>query len=350
MPTEVVEIVGLGSYLPATAVGLGFFYEAGMPVDPMADSPLLRLPPTRRHVAPGERAAEMIERAARPLFERLGLEPAGNVDALLTNVLLPDGMFTGCGSETADRLGCTPEWLLDLHNGGCASFSYMLKVAGALIAGGGARTALLATVQNTAGQVYSQPEIRKLPHAAVPGDGCGVVYVRAGDGTGPGATVLGVRTRHTPGTALDIGVVTADGRRYWEPGPGALDVRADPARTKATLDLGNRLVPELVEELCAELGLAVADIDLLVTNQPNRIFLRNWRDALGLPPERHFDTFDRFGNLYGAGVAVTLEHAAREGRIADGALVVTAGFAHAGDFASAAALRWHGGPVAAGAD
>ena len=341
-----LELAGLGSYLPATVVGLDFFYAAGMPPDPMPNSPLLRLPPERRHVATGERAAAMIERAARPLLDALGVDPAGEVDVLLTNVLLPDGMFTGCGAETADLLGCRPEWILDLHNGGCAVFSYMLKLAGALIAGG-ARGALLATVQNTAGQVYSQPEIRRLPHAAVPGDGCGVAYVRAGDGTGP--EVLGVRTRHTPGTALDIGVVTADGRRYWEPGPGALDVKADPDKTKETLALGNRLVPELVEELVAGLGLTAADIDVLVTNQPNRIFLRNWRDALGLPAERHVDTFDRFGNLYGAGAAVTLEHATRAGRIPDGALVVTAGFAHAGDFASAAALRWHASPVATGA-
>jgi 3-oxoacyl-[acyl-carrier-protein] synthase III len=341
------SIVGLGSYLPETVVGLDFFYEAGMPPDPMPNSPLMRLPPRRHHVARGERASAMIERAARPMFDRLGIPPDGNVDVLLTNVLLPDGMFTGCGAETADLLGCTPEWIIDLHNSGCASFPYMLKVAGALVAGGGARTVLLATVQNTAGQLFSQPEVRKQPHAALPGDGCGVAYLRAGGG-GPGAAVLGVQTRHTPGTAMDIGVVTADGRRYWEAGGSAVEVKADPDKQKETLALGNRLVPELVEELCERLGLAVADIDVLVTNQPNRIFLRNWRDALGLPTERHLDTFDRFGNLYGAGVAVTLDHAAREGRIADGALVVLAGFAHAGDFAAAAALRWQGLPAMGG--
>jgi 3-oxoacyl-[acyl-carrier-protein] synthase III len=343
---ESVEIVGLGSYLPKTVVGMDFFYEAGMPLDPMADSLLLRLPPQRHHVAPGERAATMIERAARPMFDALGIEPTA--DVLLTNVLLPDGMFTGCGTEVADLLGLSPEWMFDLHNGGCAAFSYMLKVVGALAAGSGARTALLATVQNTAGQVYSQPEIRKLPHAAVPGDGCGVAYVRIGPTASPGVTVLGARTRYTPGTALDIGVVTQDGRRYWEPGSGALDVKADPEKTKQTLELGNRVVPEVVKGLFDDLGLNIADIDVLITNQPNRIFLRKWRDALAVPKDKHLDTFDRFGNLYGAGVAVTLEHAAREGRIPDGALVVTAGFAHAGDFASAAALRWRGAPVAAG--
>ncbi len=337
-----IGIVGLGSYLPEKVVGLDFFRDPGAPADPLANSALFKAPAQRHHVGEGERAAGMIAEAARPMFSRLGLEPAGNVDVLLTNVLLPDALFTGCGAETAHLLGCRPEWVIDLHNGGCASFPYMLKLAQALVAGGGARTALLATVQNTAGQVFSHPEVRTRPHASTPGDGCGIAYVRAGGG----AEVLGTQIRHSPETAMDLGPATSDGRRYWEPGTGALDVYFDPDKTKETLALGNQLVPAVVRELCERIGVEVEDIDVLITNQPNRVFLRNWRRDLGLPAERHLDTFDRFGNLYGAGMAVTLEHAVRAGQVADGDLVMLAGFAHAGDFAAAAAVRWRGGGAA----
>ncbi|CAM5279237.1 hypothetical protein SALBM135S_08618 [Streptomyces alboniger] len=58
--------------------------------------------------------------------------------------------------------------------------------------------------------------------------------------------------------------------------------------------------------------------------------------------KRHLDTFDRCGNLYGAAVPVTLDQAARDGELRDGDLVVMSGFAHAGDFAAAAAVRWNG--------
>jgi 3-oxoacyl-[acyl-carrier-protein] synthase-3 len=332
-----ISVVDVGSYLPDAVVDLDFFRAEGAGPVPMEDSPLFGPPRLRRHVAPGERAGDLIAAAATPMFERLGIEPDGNVDLLITNVLLPDQLFTGCGAETAHRLGCTPEWIIDLHNGGCASFIYMLKIAQRILAGGGARTALLATVQNSAGQVFSHPAIRQLPHAVVPGDGCGVAYVRAG---GEGSEVLGVRTRNTPAVALDLGPSTQDGRAYWAPGEGALDVRFDPAKTADTLALGNRLVPELVTELCADIGIGVDEIDLLITNQPNRIFLRNWRQALDIDADRHLDTFDVFGNLFGAGALVTLDHAVRAGRVRDGDLVVVAGFAHAGDFAAASALRW----------
>ena len=61
--------------------------------------------------------------------------------------------------------------------------------------------------------------------------------------------------------------------------------------------------------MCDRIGLKPGDIDLLVTNQPNRVFLRNWREALELPRERHVDTFDECGNLFAAGIPVNLDRA-----------------------------------------
>ncbi|MFD0527386.1 3-oxoacyl-[acyl-carrier-protein] synthase III C-terminal domain-containing protein [Kitasatospora arboriphila] len=102
-------------------------------------------------------------------------------------------------------------------------------------------------------------------------------------------------------------------------------------------------MPDLVSEVCARIGVPTAEIDVLVTNQPNRAFLENWRRSLGLPPDRHPDTFDRCGNLFGAAIPVTLDRARRSGRVKDGDLVVLGGFAHAGDYAGAAAVRWGAG-------
>ncbi|MFD5556929.1 3-oxoacyl-ACP synthase III family protein [Streptomyces sp. NPDC127068] len=332
-----VGVVDFGSFLPETVVGTDFFVDPDAPADPLAGLALFRLPPTRHHVAPRERAADMIAKAARPVFERLDRPPAGNVDVLITNVLLPDELFTGIGAEAAQLLGVEPEWIVDLHNGGCASFMYMMELARKIMADGTARTALIANVQNSAGQVFAQPDVRTQSHAPIPGDGCGVAYLEVG----APSPILGVRTRNVPAHARDLGLVTPDRRKYWEPGTGQMDIRFDPEKTTEIMERGNTLVPELVAELLKDLAVTSEEIDVLVTNQPNRIFLKNWREALGLPPERHPDTFDRFGNLYGAAVPVTLDRAARTGGLADGDLVVMSGFAHAGDFAAAAAVRWN---------
>ena len=78
---------------------------------------------------------------------------------------------------------------------------------------------------------------------------------------------------------------------------------------------GNRQVPEVALAVCDRIALPAKDIDLLITNQPNRAFLRNWRDALELPESRHVDTFDECGNLFGAGIPVNLDRAIRDGRL-----------------------------------
>jgi 3-oxoacyl-[acyl-carrier-protein] synthase-3 len=134
----------------------------------------------------------------------------------------------------------------------------------------------------------------------------------------------------------------ADGTEYWEPSSSQAMISFNQERFREIIDRGNRLVPEIVRDLCARIDVSPEEIDVLVTNQPNRIFLGKWREALAIDPRKHLETFDRFGNLYGAGVPVTLDHAVRDGDIRPGDLVVLAGFAHAGDFAAAAALRWQG--------
>ena len=331
-----VSIVDFGSYLPGPPVGIDYFLAGAEPVDdPMANHPLFRKPTTRHHVGPDERAADMIYQAAKPMFDRLGIPPAGNVDMLMTNVLLPDHPITGSGAEAAHLLGCVPDWVVDVHNGGCASLPYMLKMARTIIGSGAANSALLCNVQNTGGQVFTQDEIRTQAHAATPGDGCGVVYVTASEQS----PILGVTTYNDPECARDFGFSASD-RKYWEPGATQMELKFDESKLTDIIARGNGLVPKVVTELCVDLGVSTSDIDVFVTNQPNQLFLRNWRKALDLPAERHIDTFDQLGNLYGATVSVNLDRALRAGQVKNGDLVVMAGFAHAGDFAAAAAVRW----------
>ena len=200
----------------------------------------------------------------------------------------------------------------------------------------GTTSALVVAVQNVAGQGMTQTEVRKLAQAPVPGDGCGVGLLRKSEE----APVLGTVCRNYPEFAGDMTGEVDPPRKYWEAGPGQWRVSFNEAKVVKVFARGNRLVPEVATAVCDQIGVHSRDVDLLVTNQPNRLFLRNWREALELPPEKHFDTFDECGNLFGAGIPVNLDMANRAGRIPNGALVLMSAFAHAGDFAGAAAVRW----------
>lgn len=327
-----VSLAGTASYLPEHIVDRDFFGGG-------KGTGMFRGPERRHHIAAGETASEMIEKAARKLADRLDVELAQKVDLILTNVSLPDEPFTGCGAVVAQRLGCSPKLVLDLHNSGCVSFVYMMEIARSLMTTTGARHALICNVQSAAGRVFGHPDNRDRPQAAVPGDGCGVGLLVAGDDS----PVLAITSRVFGDFAEDMRSASDDRAPYWAPRQSPMYLDFSEERVAAIVARGNRLVPEVVGAACDAAGMATRDIDVLITNQPNPIFLRNWREALQLPRERHVDTYEEHGNLFGAALPISLERAVDSGALQPGNKVALGGFSHAGDYAAAAVIHWQPG-------
>jgi 3-oxoacyl-[acyl-carrier-protein] synthase III len=329
---KTVSLVGAASYLPPRIVDNAFFQDG----DSERAHVMFRGVKQRHHVARDETASGMIVQAARKLADRLNLNLQKDVDILMTNVSTPDQPFTGCGADVGRALGCRPEWVLDLHNGGCASFVAMIAQAQALMNCHGAKTALLCNVQNSAGRLFAQESTRKLPQARIPGDGCGVGYLVASEES----PVRAVAQRNYCEHAGDMAVVRDDGTAYWEPSLACAYVDFNDAKAARIMGRANRIVPEVIREACRRAELPTSAIGTLITNQPHSVFLRNWREALQVPAERQVSTFERHGNLFGAALPILLEEAIDTGRLKANSHLVLGGFAHAGDFAAAAVIHW----------
>lgn len=328
---EPISLLGVASDLPERVVGLDFFAPGAGQRRGMFTAPT-----TRRHVAPDETAADMIERASGRLIDRLNLVPSRDIDIVLTNVALPDQPFSGCGAEVVHRLGSGSSWVVDVHNTGCVAFISMLALARVLLSSTEARGALLCNVQNAAGRVFAQPEVRSTSQAPVPGDGCGVGYVTRSSI----APLLSLVQHCHPEFASDMVVTAPDGRHYWEPGTSPITIAFTESRVASIISRGNWLVPEAVREACAAAHVHPRELELVVTNQPSSMFVRNWREALELAPGKLHDTFDSYGNLFGAALPINLDDAIARGKLATGGLVAMGGFSHAGDFSAAAVFNW----------
>ncbi len=337
MSQPAVSLIDVSTYLPGEPISADYYAQfAGS--DELRDNVMFRAPKFRHHVAPDETAIDMVERAAEGVIDRHGRDFIENVDILITHTQMPDMPFYGGGGGIAHRLGMRPSWVLDLHNGGCAAFVLGLNVARQLLASGQGHTALIAIAQNAAGQVFDQPGVRRQAQASVPGDGAAVGLVTLSDRS----PILDVECRTYGEYAGDMTIAMDPPRKWWQPGPGEGCIGFTETKITKVLARGNRQVPEVAFAVCDRIGLSSKDIDLLVTNQPNRVFLRNWREALEVPEERHRDTFDECGNLFGAGIPINLHRAISDGQVRAGDTVLMAAFAHAGDFAGAAAVRWGG--------
>jgi 3-oxoacyl-[acyl-carrier-protein] synthase-3 len=332
-----VSLLDISTYRPGEPIGADYYAQFA-DSDDLRDNLMFRAPKFRHHVAEDETAIDMVERAAAGLIERHGQDVIANVDVLITHTQMPDMPFYGGGGGMAHRLGMKPNWVLDLHNGGCAAFVLGLKVARSLLAAGEGRTALIAIAQNAAGQIFDQPMVRRKAQSSVPGDGAAVGLVTVSDRS----PILDVECRTYGEFAGDMTIATNPPRKWWQPGPGEGYIAFTESKITKVMARGNRQVPEVSYAVCDRIGVKPKDLDLLVTNQPNRVFLRNWREALELPKERHVDTFDECGNLFAAGIPVNLDRAISSGRLKKGDIVMMSAFAHAGDFAGAAAVQWGG--------
>src|SRR5258705_10664714 len=165
-----VSLIDVSTYLPGEPIGAEYYAQFAE-TDDLRDNLMFRAPKFRHHIAEDETAIDMVERAAAGLVERHGYDTIAGADILITHTQMPDMPFYGGGGGMAHRLGMKPNWVLDLHNGGCAAFVLGLKVARNLIASGEGETALIAVAQNAAGQVFDQPGVRRKAQASVPGDG-----------------------------------------------------------------------------------------------------------------------------------------------------------------------------------
>lgn len=340
MTTPTVSLIDVSTYLPENRVPAEYYANFAGP-DDLRDSLMFRAPEFRHHAAKDESNPDMVQRALQGLLDRHGAKVLSDVDVLLAHSQLLDVPFVGCAGEVAHRLGMHPEWVIDVHNGGCAAFVHMLKLARQLLVSGAGQTALIVLAQRCAGTLFDQEQVRKLAQSSVPGDGAAAGLLTLSDES----PILDIECRHYGEYAGEMTAISDPPREWWQSGPGEGYISfTDEAKVAEVLARGNRLVPELVFSVCDRIGVKSKDLDLLVTNQPNRVFLRNWNEALELPRERHRDTFHECGNLFGVGIPVNFDAAINDEQVKPGDIVMMAGFAHAGDFAGAAAIRWGGRP------
>ncbi|MBT6178255.1 MAG: 3-oxoacyl-ACP synthase [Deltaproteobacteria bacterium] len=327
-----VGLEATASYLPETVIDNSFFSDGEK-----SSHPMFKGARERRHVSAEDTSVNMIEKAVTKLADQTGRDLSKDVDILLTNVTCLDIPFTGSGASVAHKLGLKPKWILDVHNTGCVSFIYMMEIAQKLMADGEAKTALICNVQNAAGRVFNHPDNRKRPQSAIPGDGCGVGLL-VKDGKNPIKSII---SKNFGAYADDMQVTNEKGENWWDPREQSLYIDFSEDRIGSIVARGNRLVPEVMYDALKQAGIKSEDVDTMITNQPNPIFLRNWREALLLPKEKQVESYEEHGNLFGAAIPINIERAMNdEARSPEGGYLALGGFSHAGDYAAAAVVQF----------
>lgn len=321
-------ITGWGSALPPTVVtnadittlfdtsdewiversGIHRRHQASGPFVADADQP-----PAHPEDGIGSTATLAIE-AGREALDRAGRSGA-DIGMLILCTTSPDQAVPATSSAVSAALGIAGG-AMDL-NAACAGFTYGLVTATGMIGAGLDRVLLVGAETLTRITNFADRS-----NAFLFGDGAGAVVVEAAPG--PGSLLgwdLGVDGTLVPLLYADHG------------GPG-MAMRGQEVFRRAV-----RVTVESAEASLQRAKVSIDDVKLFVPHQANIRIMDAVADRLGLPRERIASVIDETGNTSSASIPLALVDAARAGRIADGDLVLLAGFGAGMTWASAV-WRW----------
>ncbi|MFD5467512.1 3-oxoacyl-ACP synthase III family protein [Kitasatospora sp. NPDC127059] len=331
-PTPVIGVLGMGTHLPTRVRGND---EVGPLAGVSAEWITERTGVLRRHVAaPDEAASDLATVAVLSACEAAGIRPE-QLDLLVLATSTPDELGPATACRVQALAGAVNAVALDV-SAACSGWLFAAKVAhGWLSTTPGSRYAAVVGVE--AYSKFVDPTHR----------GTAVLFA-----DGAAGAVLGpVADGGFHGFRLG-----SDGRGAHHvliPGGGSR-IPADTASLEAGLHhihMDGRVVrdfiadvfPRLVDQCLTDNGLALQDLDAVITHQPNPLLLRTIADRIGIPSGRLHITGDRTGNIGAASAPFALADAAAQGLLHTGARVLLCVFG-AGLTWGSALLTWTGAP------
>src|SRR5262245_27324377 len=298
------------------------------------DSPFYHGVRERRFASPDYLSEDLGTLAAKRLLERTGTR-AYEIDMILVSCIFTDTFWPGIGPAIQHRIGARNATILNIDTS-CASYRSGLNAARAYVESGQCRKVAVVTVTNFISRLV---EHQRRKSGAPLGDGASATLVAAGTSSYL-ASYERSHGEHYGIFRFEPDLVDGVFRNYWERSCGPITVRFSEEMINQIRDNAQRLVPEAVLECLRRADRPTDQVDLLVTHQPNDLFLADWRKRIGIHAPRVHDTLAKYGNMFQGTIPVTLADALEAGRVKKGDIVAMGTFSNGGDFVSALTIRW----------
>lgn len=262
---------------------------------------------TQRHIAAeGEYTSHLATKAARKALAKSSVRPE-TIDLVLVATATPDETFPGASARVQQALGCVNAAAFDLQ-AACSGFVYALTVADGMIRSGTARHILVIGAE-TMSRVVDWTD-RKV--AILFGDGAGAVVISAEN-----ESKRGILATHwaANGAYADLLHTT-----------GGVSL----SQTAGFLRMEGKEVFRHAVECMTESSLCVLDrarvqpeqVKWVVPHQANARILAATAKKLGIDESRVIMTVSQHANTSSASIPLALDHAASQGKIASGDLVL----------------------------
>lgn len=307
-------ILATGSYVPVRSVANSELVQFPANALPLIEAKTgIR---SRRYAASDECTSDLAINAARSCLDLAGIS-AEQVDAIIVATSSPDRIQPATATRVQHELGATRAFAFDI-NSVCAGAVYGIYLADMMVRSGTCRKVLLI-----ASEVYSRflnPEdFSTYPYF---GDGAGAVLF--GPSTNDARGVMGSLLK-TDGAGADAVQIPAGGTRLSAATANPRDCffKMD---GKSVYAFATRRAPEIIEELLGILAVDKSQVRFVITHQANINIIKEISTRTGISFDRFIVNLDRYGNTAGASILLGLDELFRRGDLADGDLILTAGF------------------------
>lgn len=333
------RITGIGSYLPPQVVTNDDLTEF---MDTSDEWITQRTGIKERHWvdSSGVTTSDLALEASREALAMAGIEP-GDLDMIFFATLSPDHFFPGTAVFLQRKLGVPGIPAIDVRQQ-CTGFLYGTSMADQYIRTGMAERILVVGAEIHSKGLDISTEGRDV--AVLFGDGAGAMVLEAVDVTDP------TTERHILSTHLHADGTYAED--LWVPAPGmAVGTRMvthDIVDRKLVYPQMNgrnvyvhavKRMPEAIGESLDANGVKLDEVDLFVFHQANLRINEAVAQRMGIPPEKVFNTIDRFANTTAATIPIGLAEAVKEGRLQPGMMVSSTAFGSGFTWASML-YRW----------
>jgi len=258
--------------------------------------------------------------AAERLMSDLSISPE-DIDLVVFISQTPGYVLPATSCVIHERLGLPIACAAFDVNLGCSGYTYGVWMAGTLMAGSGARRALLLA-GDTVSKICNPADRSVLP---VFGD-AGTATILESDPEAPEMAFAA----GTDGRGAERLIVPAGGFRKRSPD----EAEAEAVRTEADLYMdGNEIfaftireVPRLIEQVHAESGWTIDDVDHYVFHQANDFMLDHLRRRMKVPAEKFVRGLRLYGNTSSASIPLAMTTELRAQLTSEPKNLVLAGF------------------------
>jgi 3-oxoacyl-[acyl-carrier-protein] synthase III len=307
-----VKIIGTGSYVPEKIYSNKYLESI---IDTNADWIYKTLGiKERRIVAENESTSDLAWKAGKEAIEDAKLT-VDDIDLIIVATATPDRLAPSTACFVQDKLQAYNAVAFDLA-AVCSGFLFSMSVASQYIASGVYNNVLVIGADT-----FSKITDWTRRDAVFFGDGAGAAVlshanVNEGflafrlysDGRGKYNFTVPAGGSELPSTAATV----EKGLHYFQ------------MNGRAVYDTGTIVLPKAINQVLADTGLSINDIDLMIPHQPGIGMLKKTAEIIGLPFEKVMTNMDKYANTSGGTIPILLDECNKAGELSAGKIILFA--------------------------